>query len=430
MIFIDRRVLSLSFARSASSFANSFLLIILPLYIGSTLVSLNELQQVSFLGFQPQQEFYVGLILSILGIVSGITQPAIGYLSDSLQKRKLFIIIGISVLAISTFGYVIVSNYYVLFVLRAIQGIGVGMTIPVSTALITEYSYQAEDTKSGENLGYFNTFRLLGFGSGPIVAGTIYQHGPYSTPLGTVTGIDAALLTSCVFSLLALSIVFLFIEDTEITPNQSRDTSVLSELQYLLSPRSPIASTSINPVVILAGATFVLASCIALFATLETPINTRLEQTSLIFSIQFSLGIFGNVVFQIPAGKLSDTIGRKPVLLAGFVLLVPIMFAHGLVETSTQMVIVRFLLGASVALFFPASLALAGDISPMKSGLILSVLTSAFSFGVAAGPLLAGILYNIGSYTTPFYTMGIVSLIVCIGLIGWYLSDTNISLLR
>ena len=428
MIFIDRRVLSLSFARSASSFANSFLLIILPLYIGSTLVSLNKLQQVSLLGFQPQQEFYIGLILSILGIVSGITQPAIGYISDSLQKRKLFIIIGISVLAVSTFGYLLASNYSVLFVLRAIQGIGIGMTVPVSTALITEYSYQADEPNAGENLGYFNTFRLLGFGSGPIVAGSIYQYGPYTTHIGTVTGIDAALLVSCVFSLLALSIVFLFIEDTDNTPDQTTttNTSLVSELQYILSPRSPITSTSINPVLILGGATFILASCIALFATLETPINTRLEQTSVIFSIQFSLGIFGNVVFQIPAGKLSDNIGRKPVLLVGFALLVPIMFAHGFVSTSNQMFIVRFLLGTSVALFFPASLALAGEISPMKSGLILSVLTSAFSFGVAAGPLLAGLLYNIGSYTTPFYTMGTVSLIVCIGLFGWYVSDTQL----
>lgn len=421
---LDRRVLSLSLARSASAFANSFLLIILPLYIGSTVVSLSELQQVTVFGFQPSQEFYIGLILSMLGFISGITQPIIGGISDSIQKRKVFIIAGISILTLSTFGYILSTNYTVLLILRATQGVGVGMTVPVSTALITEYSYQSETNNSGENLGYFNTFRLIGFGSGPVVAGAIYQYGPYETFIGTVSGVNTALLVSCLFSFIALMIVFRFVEETNIEREESAEEeserSIIGQVAYVLSPRSSIASTPINPVFILGGATFILAASIALFATLETPINNRLDQTSLIFSIQFSLGIFGNVLFQVPAGRLSDRIGRKPVLLVGFVILVPVMFAHGLVESSLQMSVVRFLLGTSVALFFPASLALAGDISPTKSGLVLSVLTSAFSFGVAAGPLLAGFLYDIGTYTTPFFVMGSVSAVVSLSLFVWY----------
>lgn len=421
MVFsVDSRVISLSFARSASSFAGSFMLIILPLYIGSTFVSLSELTQITVFGFQPQQEFYIGLILSILGFVSGLSQPFIGYISDEIHKRKVFILVGICVLGISTFGYVIFSNYYVLFLLRAFQGVGVGMTIPVSTALITEYSYEVDSTNAGENLGYYNTFRLIGFGSGPVVAGAIYQYGPYTTSIGVISGINTAFIVSCLFSLIALFVVFLFVEETKNSNNSNSEPteSLQNQLKFVLSPRSSITASPINPVFVLGGATFILAACIALFATLETPINNRLGQTSLIFSIQFSLGILGNVLFQIPGGRLSDSIGRKPVLIVGFAFLIPIMFAHGIVTSSLQMGIVRFLLGISVALFFPASLALAGEISPFQSGLILSVLTSAFSFGIAAGPLVAGILYNIGSYTTPFYVMGIISFCIFFGLIG------------
>jgi len=360
----------------------------------------------------------------MLGFISGITQPIIGGISDSIQKRKVFIIAGISILTISTFGYILSTNYTILLLLRATQGIGVGMTVPVSTALITEYSYESEINNSGENLGYFNTFRLIGFGSGPVVAGSIYQYGPYQTIIGSVSGVNTALLVSCLFSFIALMIVFRFVEETTIERDDSTEEeserSIFGQMAYVLSPRSSIASTPINPVFILGGATFILAASIALFATLETPINTRLDQTSLVFSIQFSLGIFGNVLFQVPAGRLSDRIGRKPVLLVGFLILVPVMFAHGLVESSLQMSVVRFLLGTSVALFFPASLALAGEISPTKSGLVLSVLTSSFSFGVAAGPLLAGFLYDIGTYTTPFFVMGSVSAVVVVSLFLWY----------
>lgn len=426
MLSIDRRVISLSFARSASAFANSFLLIILPLYIGSTVVSISALTQITILGFQPGQEFYIGLILSILGFVSGFSQPIMGYFSDSLKRRKIFVTVGIFILSVSTFGYIFTTNYFGLFILRAIQGVGVGMTVPASTALITEYSYQgAGKSSAGENLGYFNTFRLLGFGIGPTVAGAIYQYGPYMTPYGSISGINAALLLSCIFSVIALGIVIYFVEESEqskTTTKSDDGMSFIDGMKYVLSPRSSITKSSINPVFILVGATFVLAASIALFATLETPINNKLDQSSFIFSIQFSLGIFGNVLFQIPAGRFSDSVGRRPVIVLGFALLIPIMFAHGIADSSIQMAIVRFSLGTSVAMFFPASLALAGEISPEKSGTILSFLTSAFSFGVAAGPLVAGLLYNIGSYTTPFYTMGSISLLIFIGL-GFGLYD-------
>jgi MFS family permease len=62
----------------------------------------------------------------------------------------------------------------------------------------------------------------------------------------------------------------------------------------------------------------------------------------------------------------------------------------------------RFVQGVAGAMVFAPALALAGDLAPEgQSGSTLSVLTMAFGFGVAAGPLAAGFLVAFG-FVVPF----------------------------
>jgi MFS family permease len=148
--------------------------------------------------------------------------------------------------------------------------------------------------------------------------------------------------------------------------------------------------------------TFCMAIGIALFATLEGQINDRLSQDTLLFGVQFGAVVIANVAFQIPVGRASDRIGRRPFLLAGFLLLVPSVFVQGFVTDSLLMIVARFVQGAAVAMVFAPSLALAGDLAGEgQSGTTLSVLTMAFGLGVAVGPLTSGFLERFG-FAVPF----------------------------
>jgi MFS family permease len=99
-------------------------------------------------------------------------------------------------------------------------------------------------------------------------------------------------------------------------------------------------------------------------------------------------------------------------ILAGTVLLVPTTLAQGLIPEialfgglapdSWLMFGARFFQGAAGAMVFAPALALAGDIAPDdRSGSTLSVLTMAFGFGVAFGPLISGFLVAWG-FVVPF----------------------------
>jgi MFS family permease len=170
--------------------------------------------------------------------------------------------------------------------------------------------------------------------------------------------------------------------------------------------------------------TFFMATTIALFATLEGPVRARLDEGTTMFALQFAAVVIANVLLQVPIGRASDRFGRRPFIVAGFVILVPAVFAQGIVRTPLLMLLARFVQGIAVAAVFAPSLALAGDLAGERgSGTTLSVLTMAFGLGVAVGPLASGVLFNLGEFSTPF-TVGAGLAVVALALVYTQVYDT------
>jgi MFS family permease len=166
-----------------------------------------------------------------------------------------------------------------------------------------------------------------------------------------------------------------------------------------------------------------MATSIALFSTLQEPINARLDQGPTWFGIQFSAVVIANVVLQMPVGRAADRIGRKPFLVWGLVLLVPAVLAQGLVTSSAAMLFVRLVHGVSVAMVFAPALAVAGDMAAEgESGTTLSVLTMAFGLGTAVGPLASGVLFGYG-FVVPF-AVGAALAVVALALVVTQVEET------
>jgi MFS family permease len=279
-----------------------------------------------------------------------------------------------------------------------LQGVGAALAIPATVALVNEL---ATDETRGGNFGVFNTFRLIGFGFGPLVAGFLIELGPYATPVGTVSGFVAAFGVALLGAATSFALVALFVEDPERTRAEAGDDLGVS----VADPED----SGLDPVFTLGVATLFMAIGIGLFATLEPQLSTRLRQGSVLFSLEFAAVVIANVLFQTPIGRASDTYGRRPFLVAGFALLVPSLFAQGFVTTPAAMVTARFVQGVAVAMVFAPSLALAGDLAKEgESGTKLSVLTMAFGLGTAIGPLASGFLVTFG-FVWPFAFGGILA---------------------
>ncbi|WP_227379155.1 MFS transporter [Haladaptatus halobius] len=407
----DCRVVTLALARAADSFGNMFLLIVIPLYIAIGPVDVQPLLgvQVPVVGISLTEALLIGVLLSLFGFLSSFGQPFVGLLSDQTDRRRAYILLGLALLTVANAAFAFVTDYRLLIGLRMLQGIGAAFTIPCTAALVSELS---SDEDRGGNFGVYNTFRLIGVGFGPIVAGVIIGAGSgriaeYSFALAgrvvEMSGFDAAFFVAAASALVSFLLVTLFVSDpAETRASASQDLSI--------AVRGSDSGQLLDPVFVVGVATLFMALGLTLFATLQPIINERLGQGGTLFAVEFAAAAIANIVFQVPIGRASDRYGRRPFLIAGCAIFVPSILVQGFVFSPLMMILARFIQGIGIALVFAPGLAFAGDLAQEGgSSTRLAVVTMAFGLGTALGPLAAGFLVGYG-VVVPFAVSAILGM--------------------
>lgn len=111
-------------------------------------------------------------------------------------------------------------------------------------------------------------------------------------------------------------------------------------------------------------------------------------------------------------GRLSDRIGRKPLMLLGLVSYAGISVLYASADSLWQLGVFRFLQGGASVLVIPLAQAYVGDMTPPgKEGRYMNAFYASQFFGMAFGPLLGGTIGGAWSYASAFYVMGGLSLL-------------------
>jgi multidrug resistance protein len=124
------------------------------------------------------------------------------------------------------------------------------------------------------------------------------------------------------------------------------------------------------------------------------------------------VGIFSLVqLFFAPLfGKLSDRIGRKPVLLLSVVGSAVGFFVIGVADAAWMLFLGRIIDGASGGNIATAQACIADVTAPEKRSKAMGIIGAAFGLGFIMGPALGGLLGTVSSQA-PFYAAGILSLL-------------------
>ena len=88
------------------------------------------------------------------------------------------------------------------------------------------------------------------------------------------------------------------------------------------------------------------------------------EAIGFVVGISTVTGIF----FKLPAGAVSDLIGRKKTLLAGLVVFAVIPFTYLLVSNYQLLILIRFLHGFATAIYGPVAMAVVMDVVGERKG--------------------------------------------------------------
>jgi MFS family permease len=144
---------------------------------------------------------------------------------------------------------------------------------------------------------------------------------------------------------------------------------------------------------------------VCLWVGRERGISAKLDMGAFGFGIAFSALMVSRLLFLVPLGRLSDRLGRKPLVLAGLLLMAPATALLGQATSLAELDLLRFIQGAAAAAIVAPALAYAGDIaqggSACRRSRQMSLVTIGFGLGIAFGPLMAGIL-TIFSFQLPF----------------------------
>ena len=126
------------------------------------------------------------------------------------------------------------------------------------------------------------------------------------------------------------------------------------------------------------------------------------------------------IVVKLPAGALSDVLGRRLLLLAGALVFATLPFTYLAVTTLGVLIGLRFVHGLATAIFGPVASASLSDIAPAASrGAWLSTYSTAQGAGQTMGPILAGYLIASGRYDLAFVASGLIGLGVPLMVARW-----------
>jgi MFS transporter, DHA1 family, multidrug resistance protein len=167
-------------------------------------------------------------------------------------------------------------------------------------------------------------------------------------------------------------------------------------------------SSLFTPFVIL-----VLASLLSRFSyqMARSPVLPRFAQDlgsspeliGLIVAASTITGIF----IKLPAGALSDVLGRRRMMLLGSLFFALPPFLYPFITDASSLLALRFVHGFATAIFSPVASAYVADLFQKGRGEKLGWFSSATDIGATLGPLVGGfILFSTASYSVTYLIVG------------------------
>ena len=342
-------------------------------------------------------------IVSAFALMRLLFAPFAGWFVGKFAERTTYST-GILIVALSTGACALAVNYTQLLVLRGVGGIGSIMFTVAATALLIKVS-------PVQSRGRVASLNAAGFLSGSLL-------GPVMGGIVATFGLRAPFVFYFITLVIAASVVGFALRGSTLAARNvgGSDEPSMSVATAFAIPHYRVLLGSFFS---FGWASFgVRVSVVPLFVVAAFDGGASMAAWVL------AAYAAGNALLIFPAGRWSDTAGRKPLLIVGLVVLVITYFFFPASPTLWVALAIMVGAGAGSALVNPAQQAVLADIVGKKrGGTVVSTASMSADLGAVIGPLLAGWIVDLAGYGWAF---GITAGLLVIPLIGWSLiSDSR-----
>jgi len=334
---------------------------------------------------------WAGSVISVFAAFRFLAAPGAGWLVNRTGER-LVLASGIAIVAASSLFAGLSQSFWQLFVLRGVGGLGSAMFTVSAAALLLRV---VEPQQRARASSVYQAGFLFGGITGPLF-GAMLTSISLRLPFFVYT---ATLIAAGLIGLV-------FLSQSRLRAREERVGTTHSPTSLRHAVRSSAYRAAvINNFATGWGLFGLRMSLLPLFVTAGLGLGARWVGIGLLVSALTQGALLA------PAGWFSDSRGRRPALLAGATLLAVSFVLLAMIETKWFYLLAMAVFGLGSALLGTTSTAVVGDVIGGRGGAPISVFQMASDAGAVVGPLVAGYLSDVSSYSFAFLvTAGIAGL--------------------
>jgi MFS family permease len=328
----------------------------------------------------------VGLVLSAFALMRLASALGVGRLIDVIGERVV-LATGIAIVAVSSALAGLAHSYLQLLVLRGAGGIGSAMFSVSALGLLLR---TVDARHRARAVGLFQGGFLLGGISGPAIGGPL-----------AAWSIRAPFFVYAATLAVAGSVALIGLRHTALAPRptSSDDATARTNLRVALHAR-PYRAALVANLADSWAAMGVRNTLVPLFV-LES-----LNRGTGWVGMGFALVALTNAAVLMPAGRVADERGRRPVMVAGCLFAGGAMALLALVPHPVGYIVAMLVFGVGSGMLDVAPAAVVGDVAGKRGGTVVAAFQMAGDTGSVSGPVVAGWLADTWSYGVAFWATG------------------------
>ena len=339
----------------------------------------------------------LGAPISVLGLIEGVAESAAsilkgisGWLSDTIGKRRPFVVWGYSLSSFSKPLLFLAYSWPLVLLSRLLDRVGKGLRTSARDAMITD---STDAPYIGKAFGFHRSMDTLGACIGPLLALLF---------LAALKGnIRIIFLIAFVPAALAVLTLAFFLKEAPIV--YTKNNNILKFNLNIFSPKFKM---------------FLFAS--AIFA-IGNSSDAFLIVRSRGLGLSVTMVVLAYVVYNIsyaalstPSGAISDKMPRKNIMILGYGIFALVYLGFAMITKSIMVWPLFFIYGFYIAMTDGVGKALVSDMVPKEYiGTAMGIYHFVLGIFAFFASIIAGLLWTYMGAQAPFYYGAVMSVIAC-----------------